>query len=120
MRKLYFMYDNEEDLYTLDELKQIMEEESIQEMEIYPAEPYKDDDYFWCKHIGEYGDKNELPCSTGCDNYSPRNGKSGCCRYYSTTFYGPGDKKIVLKKNETYTAKTHKRMENASKFGLYW
>ena len=31
-----------------------------------------------------------------CNDYEPRNGKSGCCRFYTTTLYIHG-KKITLK-----------------------
>lgn len=47
------------------------------------------DDVFFCQKFDEIGDTG-LCNSRDCSAYSPRNGKSGCCRFYSKKGYVKG------------------------------
>ena len=63
------------------------------EVELFEAIPEKVVGMFWCRKIGEPGEVGS--CGKHCNEYSPKNGKSGMCRYKNNTFYRYGRKIIV-------------------------
>ena len=42
----------------------------------------------WCSLGGDFPDKGD--CGRVCDNYKPRNGRSGCCRFLVNSFIDTG------------------------------
>lgn len=96
--KLYFNKKHDEGFWCrpLTEWIKIAKEEGLTEIELIEAEKIKIDDMFMCKIFGAAFD-NKQTCGKQCNDYSPRNGKSGCCRHYSTTFYEMSDKKTTIK-----------------------
>jgi len=92
----YFEDENSEICYTKKHFEIKMYEEDITEIEVFKAIPDKIKGIFWCKHYGFCGQTSESFCGKQCDNYAPRNGKSGCCKRYTTRIYLWGEK-ITLK-----------------------
>ena len=58
------------------------------------------DGTFWCKEDGEAYESSESYCGIQCHAYSPRNGKSGRCRWHSAA-YSPTGKTVVIKKSKS-------------------
>ena len=92
--KLY--YENELSEYCFEEsyFQQLMKEKSLKEIEVYEAIPEKIEGLFYCKEFQEFGETGE-GCGKTCDKYTPRNGKSGCCKYFSNKSYTIGRKKSL-------------------------
>ena len=96
MKEYYFEDSESEVCYTKQYFIDYMTDHDITEMELLEAEPEKMDGIFWCSKQLFCGDGSEETCGKQCNDYEPRNGKSGCCRFYTTTLYIHG-KKITLK-----------------------
>ena len=61
--------------------------------EVFEAIPSPMPGFFFCReyeHIGENGS-----CGHQCDGYTPKNGKSGLCKYRSNKMYEPGEKVTI-------------------------
>lgn len=95
MKTLYFENQDAEYCYTKEHFIEKMKENNIDSMEVLKAVPDKIDSIFWCKAIGEVVDSDYDPCGKVCENYEPRNGKSGCCKHYKKTLYTHGDKTTI-------------------------
>ena len=82
--KLYFPEFNEEMASPIDMIIEDMKEKELTECIVYYAERMVKTDFFYCKAIGECLEKppQSDPCGSGCKDYKPRNGKSGCCKYW--------------------------------------
>lgn len=94
-RELYFLSVDDEWCHTRDD---IFEETNLDEVEAYVAERFKSKGIFWCKEHSFCGDDSRETCGKwNCDEYEPRNGRSGCCKHYSTVLYTAG-KKVTLKR----------------------
>ncbi len=95
MSKLYFETVDGEFCYDLGTIKDRMRIDEIKEKTVFLAK--KDDsiknDYFWCRAVGEVGEKGH--CGKDCSDYEPRNGKSGCCKYFASTYYASEEIKII-------------------------
>ncbi len=69
------------------------------------AIPDKSKDYFYCKAKGEcyttIMDNGLRSCGKECDEYEPRNGKNGVCRYRTHT-YKDSKVKFVIKNGRAY------------------
>lgn len=89
--KMYFT-DFSDNCWTLKSIKSEMMEYGINQIEANEAIPTKDNDYFYCKEFGEVGEKRY--CGKICDKYSPKNGKSGCCRHVGK-LYDIGEKVTI-------------------------
>ena len=66
---------------------------SLNEIELYEANPDNDNYHFYCTSFGECGIKGD--CGRHCRDYEPRNKKSGICKHKSKC-YTHGDK-VVFK-----------------------
>ena len=80
---LYFRNQDSETCHDLDFHLEEAREEGLQEIELFEAIPDKDKSYFWCKSFSEVcgiGPDFE-PCGKSCEDYAPRNGKSGICKH---------------------------------------
>lgn len=89
--KYYFRHQGSEVCYTLDYHLANAKEEGLSDVELCEAIPYRVNDIFWCKKHDVSGEDGF--CGKGCDDYSPKNGKSGMCRFKSSTMYTHGEKK---------------------------
>jgi hypothetical protein len=96
MEKFYFKNKDSEICYNKKYFDEYMTEKGLKEMGVFEAIKYKSSDVFWCQVECLPGDDSQDTCGKQCNNYAPRNGKSGCCRYYSKYFYEKGQK-IMLK-----------------------
>jgi len=93
MKKLYFKSADSEMCHSLDVHIDEAKMNGMEEIELFEAVPIKDANYFWCKANLAVGEKGE--CGKICNDYKPRNGKSGACRYYSNTLYERGEKVTI-------------------------
>lgn len=57
-----------------------MKAEGVTEREFFQAVPDRNTGYFYCTKYDELGSVGT--CGKTCDNYDPRNGKSGICSYH--------------------------------------
>lgn len=98
--KMYFEFEDGEECYSEDYFQELMEANEDTEMEVFPAIKQRVAGIYWCKVHKFCGDKGDIEYSCGkeCKEYDPRNGISGCCRYYETLLYYAGEK-ITLKKS---------------------
>lgn len=53
---------------------------NVAERRLYRARRLKGTEFFWCTALQEVGLKGE-GCGRQCDEYEPRNGKNGRCRF---------------------------------------
>lgn len=95
-KKLYFEDEDAEICYPEEHFIDHMKFEGIEAMEVNEAFPDKMKGIFWCKHEGFCGDDSSEACGKQCTAYAPRNGKSGCCKHYTTKIYMHGEK-VTLK-----------------------
>lgn len=100
MRKLYFLLNVSEICYDIDYFKNLMTSNGISEMKVFRAEPERWNDVFWCRSECFCGDKSMETCGKQCLAYKPRNGKSGCCRYYSKILYYPSEQITINHKTK--------------------
>lgn len=90
MSKFYFLHKNDLNCYTKEAILERIKREGLTEIEVEGAKRETGTDYFYCSHYGEVGEKGN--CSNGCDGYSPRNGKAGCCRHFGFCYVPDGNK----------------------------
>jgi hypothetical protein len=91
--------DGAEICYPLEHFKEMLADDDHRnsyELEEWTAN-IPGDGTFWCKEDGEAYDSSESYCGTQCNNYAPRNGKSGRCRWHSAT-YSPTGKTVRIEK----------------------
>lgn len=92
--KLYFKDEDSEICHTQEYFEDCMREDNIGEMIVFEALPEREPGIFWCKEYLFCGDGTQEYCGKQCDEYEPRNGVSGCCKFHTTKFYTWGDKVI--------------------------
>ena len=95
-KQLYFSNLNPEFAFPISSIINYMKENEITECKINKAIRETNTDYFFCKYNQTVGMKGKgyEPCGKLCENYNPRNNKSGCCKHRGYC-YEPSD--------ETYT-----------------
>jgi hypothetical protein len=59
--------------------------DGISEITLHDARRHTSKDFFFCKAAQAVGETGE--CGSGCKDYAPRNGKSGCCKHFSNALY---------------------------------
>ncbi len=96
--KYYFQSQSDEICYTLDYHLANAKDEGLAEIELIKAIPEKVGGMFWCKAVDECAEDG--CCGKMCDEYEPKNGKSGMCKYRCNTFYGHGKKITISLKQE--------------------
>jgi len=97
MKKQYYFEDEDAEVcHQLDHWEEHMRTEGLTEIEVMKAVPDKIPGIFWCRHVEFCGEDSSDTCGNQCNGYKPRNGKSGCCKHYTTQIYTHGEK-IVLK-----------------------
>lgn len=92
----YYFRKDEIFCYTIENHLQYMRENHIEEMVVLLAKRVTNSDYFFCKHFNEIGEKSEGGCGKICKVYSPRNGKSGACKFVGY-FYERTNERFILK-----------------------
>lgn len=85
-KKYYFLTQDSEMAYPLSYFKDLFKGE---EVELFEGIPYKTPNMMWCKEHLCAGDTGN--CGNECKEYTPKNGKNGCCKHYSRTFYEPNE-----------------------------
>ena len=83
--KLYFIKD---DLFakTKEQIIQYMIENELVELTAFKAKRIKVNDFFFCKKNGVV-EKDNMTCGIKwCSMYSPKNGKSGCCKHVGNLY----------------------------------
>lgn len=96
-KQLYFEKEDSEICYPESYFQDIMKAEGLTEIEVFEAIPEEyDSGYRYCKNFCIVIEK--WSCSKAdCKNYSPINGKSGCCKYIGRLYeYG---EKVTLRLN---------------------
>jgi hypothetical protein len=77
-KKYYFAEDEPEVCYTLEDHRESMEINDLEELKLFEAKTQKVDGFMWCRAIDDVGETGE--CGKQCEHYEPKNGKSGMCR----------------------------------------
>lgn len=96
-KQYYFESEGSEYCYTKESFYEQMKRDGLKEMKVLKAVPDKDPGVFWCKEIGECCfDSSESCGAQNCESYTPRNGKSGCCVYYTNRIHTHGES-VILK-----------------------
>ena len=72
-----------------------MREAGIKEMTVHEAKIVKKTGFFYCHYFNEVGEVG-VGCGKDCKAYSPRNGKSGRCRYSSHTYERTDKTKTII------------------------
>lgn len=100
-KQLYFSDLNKEIALPISSIITNMKENNLTECKISKAIRETNTDYFFCKHNQTVGvkDKGYEPCGNLCENYSPRNNKSGCCKHRGYC-YDPSDEIYILNIND--------------------
>lgn len=94
MSKFYFYNEDDEFTTDLEGVKDMMADDKLKEREVFEAKRMTGEGIFWCKVHYEVGEVGE-GCGKSCDEYKPRNGKSGRC-VHSGYCYTPA-KKVLIK-----------------------
>jgi len=97
--KFYFESKYDEVCYNKQYFIDKMKDENTTEIEVFEAEKDKlPKDVFFCKELQLFGavGREFYPCGMVCPYYQPKNGKSGCCKFYSKLTFSPA-KKVTLK-----------------------
>ena len=96
-KTLYFNSKDSEFCYDINYWVQYLKSEKLDSIELFEAKSEKMEDYFFCQKLLEWGGKNEGTCGGSCEWYTPRNGKSGCCKHYSNISYSADlNKRIII------------------------
>ena len=90
--KFYFQYNDSEMCYDEDYFQSIMDDEGLNELEVFDAIPETIKGVFWCKEQMFCGDDTQDTCGKQCFDYEPRNGKSGCCKHHTHWLRTHGNK----------------------------
>ena len=98
--KLYFGLDDDEFCYPKQHFLEEMDIDDLTGLEVYEAEREGMSNFFWCKEYSFCAERGMADCGRECNEYEPRNGKSGCCKHHTNQVYGYG-KKVIIKKGDT-------------------
>lgn len=98
MSKFYFIKnrDPEKGCMTKDGVKDYMLDHGEEIIDVHPAIMDTKSDYFYCRKLHEIGEVGES-CGKSCKYYSPRNGKSGRCRFSANLYYPDFGETLTIK-----------------------
>ena len=100
--KIYFVPKiSEETAYSLNPLLKVMANEGWTEMQAFEAVRDYGSGYTYCKKFAEILETGEH-CGKQCEEYSPRNGRSGCCKHVGC-LYTPGKEVTITINQIKYT-----------------
>lgn len=98
MSKQYYFYeDDAEECYQRKHIIDMMREDGITEKEVFKAITEKVEGYFWCRESSDIGESGQ--CGKICEAYTPKNGKTGMCKYQGK-LYAPGEEVTIKIKKE--------------------
>lgn len=95
-------------------IREVMEDEEIEELTVYLAQPERDADSFFCQDVQEAYLKDDNPCGQGCAAYAPRNGKNGICRHRRGV-YECTDESLILRRSDPQHTRELKALARAKK-----
>ena len=102
--KLYFSDEiSDEKCYSKSYLIDEMKERELLKIDVTLAIRELKSYYFYCRLNFEVMGKNDECCGKFCEDYRPRNGKSGCCKFWGFV-YTPTNKKFILDINGKLTS----------------
>lgn len=97
MKQLYFCKEfNEAFAYDMDTLKDMAKHEALNQITVTKAIPDPCKDHFYCKEFGFVALKSQGECGKICEGYTPKNGKSGMCKFQGKC-YEPIGESITVK-----------------------
>jgi hypothetical protein len=99
--KYYFREDDDERCFLKKDIIQDMKEDGIAELKIFEAKITKGEPYFYCSVSQEIGEVGE-GCGKFCNDYKPRNGKNGRCRFSSHCYEKINKEEILTEKYYQY------------------
>jgi len=94
--KLYFCDLSENRALELNSILDEMKEQDLKEKKVSEAKIVYGGEFFYCRSVREVLTKPPVDesCGEACLDYSPRNGKSGCCKNYRNV-YEPGEEYLL-------------------------
>jgi len=102
MAKYYFKNKNSEMCYDLDYHLDYMQKNNLSEMDLFEAKIVYGTDFFYCKYFDLVCEKKLGTCGKQCEKYSPRNKKSGICKYYCYVYENTDKIKTIKLKLKKY------------------
>lgn len=95
MSKLYFYNEDDETCTGLNDIKDMIAEENLEERVVFEARKMTGEGVFWCGKYDFAGVSGESDCGKQCEGYKPMNGKNGRCTH-SGYCYEPS-KDVLIK-----------------------
>jgi len=83
--KQYFIKDHIFSM-SMEEVKAYMMENELSEMTVFKAKKIKVEGMRFCKIDGMFEHFSDACGRNWCNNYDPRNGKSGCCKHLGSLY----------------------------------
>lgn len=85
MKNFYFRDECDAEMcFHLDYHMDNARDEGLTEITLYEAVPEKVEGFFWCRAVDEVSEDGY--CGKSCEDYEPKNGKSGMCRHKGNLF----------------------------------
>lgn len=81
-RKLYIYNEDDMLCISMDAVKERMQDDELTEKTVCEAIVDHDKSYFWCVETQDVGETGEGTCGKDCEDYKPRNGKFGVCKWF--------------------------------------
>lgn len=103
--KYYFELGNEENCYPLDFFKDELKYHDDEKIMLRLAKREYHNGFYWCSKNGECGESGDGACGLECQDYKPRNGKSGRCVYHVNTSTETDEEFILTKEGLKSTLK---------------
>jgi len=94
---MYFHPDNDENCFPIEEIKDMMRDDGVNELHVEKAIRDTGGGFYYCISYGDVGETSDGHCGSNCEKYIPRNGKSGICKSHRPTYVG--GEKILIKLN---------------------
>ena len=92
--KMYFEEGNWENCYPLDYFRDDLGDDGVV---LNEAVIDIGGDGAWCKVAGEAIERDDSGCGKDCDDYKPRNGKSGMCKHQTFCYTNTGKTFLLTK-----------------------
>ena len=87
-----------DELYPLEYFEEMLEADNHRvEMVLDIFEPKWGTGTFWCIELGEGFESGDAGCGLECSDYSPRNGKSGICKFWRPAHHPTGKTVTIVK-----------------------
>jgi hypothetical protein len=98
MAQLFYMEKDDEIAYVLDWFKDLLEDNGKKEIILYEMKREFKTGFIWCSLLQECFENTDSMCGKVCEDYKPRNGKSGRCKYHDVGLTYTG-RKFLFNKN---------------------